>query len=117
MSLKRATAQRSFVGVFTKAAAELARPFVAACLAAVIAGGNASPAFAQNPAPARTGSVAAAASSGRHARQRSPRIPSRSGSRSRNRTRPGAAHSSFIRTLQAQFREWPARLSNFDRTV
>jgi outer membrane protein len=52
MSLKRATAQRSFVGVFTKAAAELARPLVAACLAALIAGGNASPAFAQNPAPA-----------------------------------------------------------------
>jgi outer membrane protein len=52
MSLKRATAQRSFVGVFTKTAAELARPLVAACLAALIAGGNVTPAFAQDPAPA-----------------------------------------------------------------
>jgi outer membrane protein len=51
MSLKRATAPRSIFKMITKAATSLVRPFVAACLAVLIAGGNASPAFAQNPAP------------------------------------------------------------------
>jgi outer membrane protein len=49
MSLIRVTAPRSIFRVITKAARHLARPTLAACLAALLAGGNASPAFAQNP--------------------------------------------------------------------
>jgi outer membrane protein len=51
MSLKRVTAERSIFRVITKAAGRFARPFIATCLAALIAGGNAVPAFAQNPPP------------------------------------------------------------------
>ncbi|MEQ1472796.1 MAG: TolC family protein, partial [Candidatus Acidiferrum sp.] len=51
MSLKRATAPRSISKMITQAAGTLARPFAAACLAVLIAGGNAGPAFAQEPAP------------------------------------------------------------------
>jgi outer membrane protein len=51
MSLIRVTAPRSIFRVITKAARHLARPTLAACLAVLLAGGNASPAFAQNPPP------------------------------------------------------------------
>jgi outer membrane protein len=49
MSLMRVTAQRSIFRVITKAAARLARPLVAACLAFLVAGVDVGPAFAQNP--------------------------------------------------------------------
>jgi outer membrane protein len=53
MSFKRVAAQRSFFSEFTFAAKHCARPLLAACLASLIAGGNAGPAFAQNPPPSQ----------------------------------------------------------------
>jgi outer membrane protein len=51
MSLQRATAEQSRVCVITNASRAAARPLLACCLAALIAVGNISPAFAQNPPP------------------------------------------------------------------
>lgn len=49
MSFIRVTAKRSIFGVITKQARLYARPLLAAFLAVLVAGGNAGPAFAQNP--------------------------------------------------------------------
>jgi outer membrane protein len=51
MSLIRMTARRSIFSLITKAAGRVARSLIAACLAVLIAGGDITPAFAQNPPP------------------------------------------------------------------
>lgn len=51
MSVKRVTAQRSIFSEITFTAKRCARPLLAACMASLLAGGNAAPAFGQNPPP------------------------------------------------------------------